>query len=114
MKNLISKSIVATFLLFTFSATTAAKSATPDPYGSNSPTRIAEQVARVVSSRVKDEDTMHPVVDEESGSEHPSWSGMEIPEPFRREITSKTTRKMRRAVRKAHRGLPHLSRQVFV
>ena len=56
---------------------------------------------------------MHAVVDEESGSEHPYWSDMEIPQHCRREIKSKTTCKMRRAVRKAHRGLGHPSRDVF-
>ena len=78
------------------------------------PARIAEQVAGAVSSQVRDEDTMHPAVDEGSGSEHPYWSDMEIPGHCRREIESKTTRKMRRAVRKAHRGLGHPSREVFV
>ena len=57
---------------------------------------------------------MHPVVDEESGSERPYWSGMEIPEHCRRDIKSKTTRNMRRAVRKEHRGLGHPSRDVFI
>ena len=60
------------------------------------PARIAEQVARVVSSTVTDEDTMHPVVDEESHSEHPSW---EVPEHCRRETNLRTARKRRRALR---------------
>ena len=89
----------------------------PEPEGAPASlglARMAEQVAGDVSSQVKDEDTMHPVVDEESGSEHPYWSDMEIPEHRRREIKSKTTRKMRRAVRKAHRGLGHPNWEVFV
>ena len=89
----------------------------PEPEGvptALGPARIAEQVAGAVSSQVRDEDTMHPAIDEGSGSEHPYWSDMEIPEHCRREIKSKTTRKMRRAVRKAHRGLGHPSREVFV
>ena len=82
-------------------------SSQPQPEGAPTalePANIAEQVAGVVSSQVRDEDTMHPEVDEGSGNEHPYWSDMEIPEHRRREIKSKITREMKRAVRKAHRG----------
>lgn len=48
---------------------------------------------------------MHPIIDEDSGREHPYWGGMEIPERYRQEMKGNSTRKVRRAVRKAHRGL---------
>ena len=56
----------------------------------------------------------HPSIDEESMDEHPNWSDQEIPEDCRRNLMSKTTRKQRKGVRKAHRGLGHPSRPVFV
>lgn len=46
--------------------------------------------------------------------EHPNWSDQQIPEDCRRYLTSATTRKQRKAVRKAHRGLGHPSREAFV
>ena len=47
---------------------------------------IAEQDAGAVASMVTDQDTMHPVVDGEKGSEHPYGSDMEIPDNCRKDI----------------------------
>ena len=56
----------------------------------------------------------HPSIDEESMDEHPNWSDQEIPEDCGRNLISNTTRKQRKAVRRAHRGLGHPSRESFV
>ena len=66
------------------------------------------------ASGVEENAMTHPSIDEESMDEHPNWSDQEIPEDCRRNLISKTTRKQRKAVRKAHRGLGHPSREVFV
>jgi PKD repeat protein len=48
MNNLISKGIIAAFLICMVSATAAAKSAVPDPYASSSPTKAAERVEHYI------------------------------------------------------------------
>ena len=95
----------------------AAPTERPEPHGMPAalgPSANSDGERGVASPGVAEESTMHPIIDEESGDEHPYWSGMEIPETYRREINGNTTPQVRRAVRKVHRGVGHPSKEVFL
>ena len=68
----------------------------------------------VPERKVPEEQFMRPQVDEEMEHPQANWSDNEIPMEKREEILAEVPKEVRQSVRRAHRGLGHPSKSLFL
>ena len=82
-------------------------------YEDDMPEALGEPQQYGPERSVPEEEMIHPE-EEEPVDPQATWSEQEVPTDVRQDIMSKVPKETRQAVRKAHRGLGHPSRETFI